>query len=246
MGWGRSGACASCWEEVVPFAGPVCSRCGAQLPGGGDEPGAAPVCGACAGAETGFAALAAYGSYQGRLRGLVRALKYKRSPGLAKPLGRMIAERLTGPSLSGCPPGAFITPVPLSRSRLAARGYNQAGLLAKAVAARVGRRGMPGPRYLEALRRTRDGPPQSRLPRRERLKSQAGLYVAVRSARKALAGSTVVLVDDVFTTGATARACARALVSAGASEIYVAVVARTPSPREIAGMLRPTERGAGS
>lgn len=239
MGWGRRGVCEPCWDEVLPLRGAACSRCGARLPVEAATAGSPDLCGACAGVRRHYAALAAFGSYQGRLRDLVRALKYRQRPGLAAPLGRMVAETLLRAAFARELEGIVIVPVPLASGRLAARGYNQARLIARSVAGHLARRGALGaPRVVEALRRTREGTPQTRLPRRERLRSQAGLYVGRRGAGRAIMERTVLLVDDVFTTGATATACSRELTGLGAREVYVAVAARTPSPREIVAARR--------
>jgi len=242
MGWGRHGACEPCWDEVRPLRAAACARCGARLPAA-EAPGERAVCGACAGARKDYEALEAFGSYQGRLRDFVRALKYKQCPGLAAPLGRLVAGRLVESSFADELEDGVVAPVPLSPRRLAARGYNQAALIARSIARCLGTTGtIRAARVVEALARTREGLPQTRLPRRERLRSQAGLYAARRGAGRAIMGRTVLLVDDVFTTGATAAACSRELVKLGARAVYVAVAARTPSPREIVAASRRNEK----
>jgi ComF family protein len=107
-------------------------------------------------------------------------------------------------------------PVPLHRRRLAQRGYNQAGLLAREWGRRLGLPVRPG-----ALRRTRATAAQAELPGRERRRNVAGAFRA-----RGVTGRPVVLVDDVVTSGATVEAAAEALLAAGATEVRVLAVAR--------------------
>jgi len=156
--------------------------------------------------------------YEGAVRRLVRGFKFEDMDYLAAPLGREVAARL-GPLLRGLRPDLVVA-VPLHWWRRHRRGYNQAALLAKSIARHSGL-----PLAGRVLRRRRAGRRQLGLSRRERLRSLAGCYVA-RGAR--LKGRTVLLVDDVTTTGATLEACARELLQAGALRVIGCVLARTP------------------
>jgi predicted amidophosphoribosyltransferase len=114
-----------------------------------------------------------------------------------------------------------MAPVPLHRSRLRERRYNQAALLAQAIAAHV-----PRPVALQALARRFGTPPQTGLDAGARRANLAGAFVVPHPP--AIADRHVLLIDDVITTGATADACARALLSAGARRVDVYAVGRTP------------------
>jgi ComF family protein len=173
----------------------------------------------------------AWGGYEGRLRDLVRALKYRGRFRLARPLGGMLAEALRAIGRAGGLEGAVVVPVPLSRRRLAARGYNQALLLARGLRRALRAESGERARIAEALVRTREARPQAGLKRSERLANPAGSYGPARGAARALEGRDAVLVDDVLTTGATARECARILKASGAREVIALVVARTPAVR---------------
>jgi ComF family protein len=116
---------------------------------------------------------------------------------------------------------AALVPVPLHPRRLAQRGFNQSELLAAAIGRRIG-----VSLHARALVRRTDTPPQTGLSAVARRRNVAGAF-AVRE-RGRIHGRTVVLVDDVFTTGATARACASALRQAGASAVHLLTVARVP------------------
>jgi ComF family protein len=196
--------CPVCAGAVDPVP-PGCARCGA--------PGPDPVCGACLAAPPAFDALQAGGLFGGPLADAIHALKYGGRPALARPLGAWLASR------TGLPVEALVISVPLGRARRISRGYDQAALLADAVARASGARRR---RLRGALRRVRETPPQVGRTRAERAQNVAGAF----EATAAVAGRDVVLVDDVVTTGATADAAARALRRAGARSVRVLALAR--------------------
>ena len=159
------------------------------------------------------------------MREAIHALKYDRLHRAARPLGRMLAETIA--QLAGeAPPELLVVPVPLHRLKYAQRGFNQARSLA-----------------VEALRFLRKSHPEwgltlaaSTLMRLRATASQAGLTPRQRrlnvrgafsvSDRKQVAGRDVLVIDDILTTGATARAAAKALMDAGAASVWVATLAR--------------------
>jgi ComF family protein len=143
----------------------------------------------------------------------LRALKYQGRRAVAHGFGRTMAERFTLPTTG------LLVPVPLHRRRLRTRGYNQAALLAGALARTAGL-----PVDLGALVRRRDTPSQTHLDAGARARVLDGAF----AVRRRLDDCCVLLVDDVITTGATASACAAALRAAGASTVVVLAVGRTP------------------
>jgi ComF family protein len=145
------------------------------------------------------------------LRAIVHALKYEGRRSLARPLGRLMRER-GADMLDGA---SCAVPVPLHASRRRHRGFNQAADLARHL-------GLP---VVGALRRDRATEAQAGLPAGRRHRNVQGAFAATRAAR-ALHSHTVVLVDDVSTTGATLDACARALKDAGVSEVRALTAAR--------------------
>ena len=162
--------------------------------------------------------LIALGTYRGDLGRLVRAAKYRPDRRLlaliGTALGHRVLETLVDPG-----PAWSVVPVPGDRSRLRRRGVDHALIVATAAASVLAPRGVLRP----GLRRVRRTRPQARLSDAER---RANLHGAIEWCTSALNGATVVLVDDVLTTGATARACRAALAAAGAGRVVVAVAAR--------------------
>jgi ComF family protein len=152
--------------------------------------------------------------YGAPLDGAIHRLKYEDRPDLARPLARLLSERV---DFSRVPSNTWLVPVPLHRERLAERGYNQSALVAGALA-----RSTKLPTDLRALVRTRATDQQARLDREAR---RANVHDAFRS-RIRWKERTVVLVDDVVTTGATAEGSIAALREAGAKVLAVVAIAR--------------------
>lgn len=119
-----------------------------------------------------------------------------------------------------------LVPIPLHGRRLFLRRYNQAAVLALALRRLTGK-----PAALNALERRRATPPQGRLGREARRRNVAGAFAVTLAGRRAVDGRRVLLVDDVLTTGATAEACAKVLLAAGAAAVEVLTLAKAPRGR---------------
>jgi ComF family protein len=156
--------------------------------------------------------------YGGAVARAIGRLKTERRPEIACPLGDLLWQALA-PGRRPVVSVVVAVPVPLHPSRLAARGFNQSALLAGRVAQRMG-----VPLWPAALARTRDSPPQATLTRPARIASVVGAFVARQPEH--VCGRSVLLVDDVWTTGATLHACETALMAAGAMHVSWGVVAR--------------------
>lgn len=209
------GLCGACWRETPFLIGLVCDLCGAPLPG---EDGETPeICDDCLTIERpwdrGRAALA----YRDTARRLVLALKHGDRLDLV-PATVGWLHRAAAPLLSD---GPLVVPVPVHWRRRIARRYNQAALLANALARRSGCAVEP-----RALIRSRATPIQDGLGLDARFANVHGTIGPhpVHGAR--MAGANVLLVDDVMTSGATLGAAAEAARAAGAASVSVAVLAR--------------------
>ncbi len=195
------GLCRSRWEPIPP---PLCPRCGDPLHLGLD-------CRLCSTWPEGFHSARSAVWLEGSARRAVHHLKYD---GWWRAAEAMADAMRSLPPLTG---GASLVPIPLGARRRRRRGYNQSERLAAALAARTG-----GRVRQDLLRRRRETPTQTRLTPEERVANMAGAFAAPATVR----GCRVVLVDDVFTTGATLAQAAAALLAAGASEVQAVTFAR--------------------
>ncbi len=189
------------------------------MPFPSDE-GVSHECAACAGQKTLLSKSRAAVLYDASAREVVHRYKYHGRRGLARPMGIMLAdayERLLEPAASD-----VVVPVPLHTRRLRQRGYNQAFLLAREWARHAG--GQAPEQAHDALVRIRWTRSQTGLSREERVENTRGAFVVVRPER--ITGKRVILVDDVYTTGATVEECARVLAKAGAKRVCALTVAR--------------------
>jgi ComF family protein len=211
------GLCSACRGRLRPL-GAACAGCAAPLDAAVP---AGYLCGRCRARPPAYDRLLALWRYEPPLDAVVRGLKFGRLDYLGRHLGLALAEALL-PELRpdlGVLSIDLVVPVPLHWRRRLRRGYNQAERIARPLAAALGRPLAP------ALARHRATPPQSALGRPERLANPRRAF----RARHDLAGRTVLLVDDVATTGATLDAAAAALKRAGAAAVIAMVAGRTPS-----------------
>jgi len=205
---GRDALCDACYRQLPWFVAAHCPRCALPTPGGA-------LCGACLRRLPRFDRVAAACVYAYPLAELIRSYKYHGTLALATLFAQMLAA---GISSAGAD---LIVPLPLSRTRLRQRGFNQALEIARVVSrsARI-------PLAVRICRRVRDGAPQAALPWDERRKNIRGAFVCDAD----LTGQRVAVIDDVLTTGATLDEIAKILKRAGAFEVYGWVVARTLPP----------------
>jgi ComF family protein len=202
--------CPDCRASLRRPAGPICARCGYPLVG-------TRTCWLCRSDTHSIDPLAGLRSaafFEGPLQHAIHKLKYKRDMILADSL----ALALFGAWRDCGLPRGSVTPVPLSKQRRRERGYNQADLLARALAELARLNYLP--RAVERIRHTDS---QVGLAAAERRANVAGAFEA---RRKQAAGRTFILVDDVCTTGATLAACAEALMAAGATAVWGLTLAR--------------------
>ena len=218
-----SPACPECIERLRPLVVPVCPRCGLFLA----PSAAAGLCGACRVRRRPFRIAAAAAPYEGVFQRALLEFKFRRR--------EVLAELLAGPAVTafrraprdpelgtaGTSPVAAVA-VPLAFWRSRRRGFNQAELLARPIARRLG---IP---LVRGVLRRRSRPPQTLVSPSARRANVRGAFRVGRLPED-LAGRPLLLVDDVFTTGSTAEAAVRALIRAGTGPVDVLTVARAMS-----------------
>ncbi len=199
--------CADCWFSIKKYKGPSCRLCAIPLASEHSR-----VCGDCLRKPPPFSAVLNYGLYSGALSEAIHLLKFTGVKRLARPLGNLLLE-LPIPRMDG------IVPVPVTGRTLRDRGFNQTLLIAKVLSKRL-----QIPLRMDILFKTRETPPQIGLGAKERAVNLRNSF----KARGRLHEMRLLLIDDVMTTGATARECAKTLKKAGADEVMVITLARSP------------------
>ncbi|TCP40253.1 ComF family protein [Rhodovulum marinum] len=207
--------CASCWGQMDFIAGLVCDCCGTPLPG--EDAGEPEYCDDCLARPRPWARGRAAMLYREKARSMVLAFKHGDRTELARPAADWML-RAGRPILS---PGMVVAPIPLHRWRLVSRRFNQSALLSQGVAERAGFAHWP-----DLLVRIRKTKVQDGMGPEERFANLAGAIAVQARYRERLRGRTVLLIDDVMTSGATLSTAAEACLAAGAEEVRVLVLAR--------------------
>lgn len=212
------GLCPACWRDTHFITGTACVRCGVPLMGESVAgTGTEDLCEGCLSHPPAWDRGAAAVVYSGAGRRVVLSLKHGDRLDTVRPLAGWMAA--AGSELLD--DADLIAPVPLHWRRLFQRRYNQAAELGRVLA-----RGAGKPIAVDMLTRRRATTPQERMNRAARIANQAGAFAIPERYQVVIDGATVLLVDDVLTTGATLSACAEALREAGAARVHVLVLAR--------------------
>lgn len=204
--------CADCQANARQIVDPYCSLCGFPL-------AADQECPICKHERFAFDAARSWARYEGNLRQAILNLKHRRNELLAAQLARSLADLVEEDW-----PVDMIVPVPLAPLRLAERGYNQTELLAASLGAALSL-----PVIYSALKRRHETLPQVGLNPSQRRKNLRGAFVADINP---IAGKTILVMDDILTTGATLDAASHALKQAGARRVYALSLARTMLERD--------------
>jgi ComF family protein len=212
--------CPACFGGLSPVTAPFCGRCGVPFAHHGQA--AEGLCPRCAARPPAFREARAALRYDAGAKRLILPFKHGDRTDLARPLARQMAR--AGAALLAR--ADLVVPVPAHWRRLLGRRYDQAALLARALGVLSGRAVLP-----DALRRVRRTPPLADRGAAERAVTVEGAFALSRGGAAAVPGRQVLLVDDVMTSGATAEACARALLAGGAAAVDVLAAARVPDPR---------------
>lgn len=215
---GADGLCASCFGAITFLGDPACACCGFPFE---LDTGAPVLCAACQANRPSFDAARAVFAYGPASRTLILDFKHRDrlqgTPGFARWLARAGAGMLARADA--------IVPVPLQRWRLLKRRYNQAAELARALSRQTG-----VPAGVDLMRRVRATETQGRKSRPARRRNVRGAFAVAPGWADRVAGARLVLVDDVFTTGATVEECAQVLKRAGAAHVGVLTLARVIAP----------------
>ena len=232
----KASCCGSCWAALPRITGAKCDSCALVIPSEAREPlrdgdsspsepalserqgresngrlGMTRRCIACLDDPLPVGWTEAWGHYRGSLERVLHAFKFERHDFLDASLSELIASVIRDRDFDA------IVPVPMHRAKLRQRGYNQAELLGRALGRRLNVRCDSS-----LLRKRIDRSPQSTLPRKDRAANVRGVFTTSTEVR----GRSILLVDDVCTTGETLRSCANALIFAGAARVCAAVVAK--------------------
>jgi ComF family protein len=202
----ENGVCNTCKSQMNKIPEPVCDICGQTI-------GTSGICLACLDRTPDFEKILAIFTFDGKTREAIHAFKYNGKTGLKKYFGKLVQQSIIKSDIRP----DVITFIPMHWTRLLVRGYNQSALIAGELAKLTGIRA-----DFDALEKIRNTKTQAGLDRKARHKNIKGSFLAKR-----VKGLNVLVVDDVITTGETARAAARALKDAGADKVFIAGIGRT-------------------
>jgi len=213
---GKHGSlCVDCWNNIHFIEEPFCYKCGTPF---AYKIGEKAICASCMQRKTPYLQARSLFKYDENSKSQILALKYHDKTALAP----IFADWLTRIASELADKDPLIIPVPLHYYRFVARRYNQAALLAYALGKRTGLKVLP-----DTLIKKRKTPPQEGLSRKQREDNLRGAFAIGKNKSALLKGRSVILIDDVMTTGATIEACCRTLNDAGVRDIYILTIART-------------------
>lgn len=210
--------CMACWREIDFLGPPICLQCALPLP---VQEEAEMRCAACLARPPAYDRTFAAAAYGDLTRRIALKLKYGTRPATALTIAKLMARNVMGED------AALLVPVPLHRWRIWRRGYNQSALIATALGRQTN-----VPVALHGLRRIRSTPPLKAMNHNQRRDTVRGAFAVTPG--HAFGGRRIILVDDIYTTGSTANACAKALKQAGAASVELHVWARVVRPANLA------------
>jgi ComF family protein len=215
----RLPVCENCLSSLVPADVVACSVCGEAIAAAAAE--FSTLCGLCRRAHPRFDFAVSFSGYDGKLRSLLHLLKYEQLRPAENVLGAKLAEAIALREITDSKP-VLLIPVPLHRSKRRQRGFNQSELLARFALRHLDRSRFA--LHAGNLRRVRATVSQTGLTRHQRRENVRGAFVVTAPER--VQDRSVIVIDDVYTTGTTLNECARVLRAAGAKQVVVASVAR--------------------
>lgn len=209
--------CSTCRDRLPLVTSPLCPSCGIPYAGAGND----HRCSTCLIHPPHFDTARSRFLYEGAIRDLIHSFKYNHRTHLRHPLALLALEGICDFLPDATP--HLIVPVPLHRSRLRQRGFNQAVLLGRTISHKLSLPMLP-----DILVRSRSTEPQIELSAAERRLNVKGAFTVNRPDY--VAGRRILLLDDVMTTGSTMDECAKVLKKAGAATVFAATIARTARP----------------
>ncbi len=242
---GTLDVCAACWAGLAPWTGPACPRCGLPFASDVALDAAKPFCAECRSGEHPFDAARSFGVYRDQLRRAILHLKFRPRERWGKRLGGLLAQTWESNGEIFGAEAAAIIPVPLHPDRRRERGYNQAEALARGLVAALARKQHRHRLDTRCLVKTLATQPQTGLSWAQRRDNVSGAFAVPDPG--SVKDRSLVLVDDVMTTGATLSACAAALKAAGARRVVAITLARaSPQFPDIDSGEAPAGLGGGS
>lgn len=206
--------CWECEKKLKKILPPVCLKCSKPI----DYNSSDCLCPECSVYDKSFEMVKSLFSYEGIIKDGIYSFKYYNKPYFYKFFGNCLLNYMNEINYNNFD---YITSVPLHKSKMRTRGYNQSELLAKYLAKKLY---IP---YIDALKRTKKTPKQSEQSKEDRRKNLKGAFTIKTPLKFGnIKNSNVLLVDDVYTTGSTADECSKALIEFGVSKIYVITIAR--------------------
>lgn len=204
--------CSDCERKIKKIVPPVCIKCSKPI----DYHKSTELCKECSGDERYFEVSKSLYAYDGLIKNAIYSYKYYNKPYFYKLFGNMMIEYINKENYSEYD---YILSVPLHRSKLRHRGYNQSELLARHIADSLS---IP---YIDGLKRIKKTKKQSEHSKEERRKNLKDAFIVKASSDKII-NSPVLLVDDIYTTGSTVNECAKALINYGVKKVYALTIAR--------------------
>lgn len=212
IGYGRARLCDGCAATMIPLSPPLCRCCGMPVGGGVDYK---VLCGSCLKDSPPYTRARSFYPYDDKMQRLVTALKFGKDQTVASAIEKLLSRC----RIEVLAPSTFVVPVPLHKTKLRQRGFNQAALIARLIFCRQ------QPLIVQnLLEKKRETVAQASLRADERKKSLKNVFSL--TGKHQIAGKNICLVDDVFTTGTTVAECSRTLLAGGAASVSVVTLAR--------------------
>lgn len=205
--------CRDCEKTIKKIVPPICIKCSKPIDLNAPE----ELCSDCRKHDHSFEMSRSVFAYEGTVKKGIYLFKYYNKPYFYRFFGRCLVDYMKDTNYCGF---NLVVPVPLHRSKLKKRGYNQSELLARYIS-----KNTDAP-YGDVLKRVKKTPKQSQMTKEERRKNLKNAFDIKKDKIELLRDKTALLVDDVYTTGSTADECSKTLLENGASKVYVITIAR--------------------